>query len=182
MAKMCDFTDPGASPAILTKCWDACLKHLSHYTQISTIARKCHGVLQETDKRCAITLQSRRPKSTGTAPLLKTAAPMNVMQKGTHRETERAQGQDIPASDTAPFGSTTLQTIGAQPPRTEDFQFDMSSTAPNLAGTSHLELEPQFPEFIEDSFAELNSLDLISWPNLPYLAQLETGFLDYTTT
>ena len=181
MAKMCDFTDPGASPAILTKCWDVCLNRLSHYTQISTIARKCHRVLQETDKRCATTLQSRHPKPTGTATLSKTAAPTDVIEKATRCETECTQGQDVSVNDAAPFASTALRNVGAERPRNEDFRINMSSTTSNLPETTHLEQEAQFSEFLDGNFAELNSLDLMSWPNFPYLAQLETGFLDYIT-
>lgn len=178
MAKMCNVTDPSTIPANLTDSANLCLKNLSRYTEISTIARKCYAILQEAGKRGSTNQQPQHVKPSGPMILSRPAVPVNATQSPVRRPTECAQGMEIqPVNDIQPLASTTVQTLGSQFPRYEASQVDTSFRAQAPPEASFSEQDIQHSGVLGDDFTELNSFDPVSWPNFPNLAQLESGFL-----
>ena len=175
MGQLCRFNAPTVSHGSLATSWDLCLGHLSRYMKMSSIAKKCHNLLQENAKRLLFKSQRQIPKLTSNVP------------ETTRPSTRRAS----PQNDERNFPGASDRTTGAIPPGTGYplppqglISEEIYLQTPMLAGEcpvySDTELDVQFFEAMSNDMGDLEPSDNLPWPALPYLSQLETAFLDFT--
>jgi hypothetical protein len=115
-------------------------------------------------------------------PKLTSSAP-----ETTRPSTQRASPQNdesiFPATSnttTRPVLPSTGQPLPSQGPISEEIYPQTSVFAGECSGYPDPELDAQFFETMYNGMGELDSSDTLPWPALPYISQLETGFLDFT--
>ena len=174
MGRLCKFNDQTVSYGSLATSWDLCLQHLSRYTKMSSIAKKCHDLLQENAKRLLSKPTRQMPKPRSSAPETRRAS------------TRRASPQNdesifLAASDTTtgPALPSTGQLLPSQGPISEDIYLQTSVLPGECTVYSDPELDAHFFEPIYNDMGELDPSDTLPWPALPYISQLETGFLHF---
>ena len=184
MARRCTFAEASASPSTLSQRWNLCLSHLSHYAKTSSIAQRCHGHLQEIGHRLATNSVRQARNTQGTVTTFKPSDVPSVPKMLSRLDTDCAEGRDILPPNGALFNSHDRARHESQEnPSSHDSQLEASLGNLDPVETSYLTQDSQFMDFIDGNFGELNSGDAMSsWPNLPYLAQFENGFQEYSVS
>ena len=177
MGRLCKFNGQTVSSGSLATSWDLCLKHLSRYTKMSSIAKKCHDLLQENAKRLLSKPQRQMPKPTSSAP--------ETTRASTRRASPQNDESVFPAAldtTTGPVLPSTGQPLASQGPINEEIYLQTSVLPGESPFYSDPELDAQFFEPMYDEMGELGPSDALPWPALPYLSQLETGFLHFANS
>lgn len=175
MGQLCKFNDLTVSYGSLATSWELCLKHLLHYTKMSSIANKCHNLLQENAKRLLSKSQRQMPKLISSVP--------ETTRPSTRRASPQNDESFFPtASDTrtGPVLPSTGQTLPYQGPFNEEIYLQTPVLGGECPVFPDAELDAQFFETMNNDMGELDPADTLPWPALPYISQLETGFLEFT--
>ena len=175
MGRLCKFNGLTISYGSLATSWELCLKHLSRYTKMSSIAEKCHNLLQENAKRLLSKSQRQMPKLTSAAP--------ETTRPSTRRASPQNEESIFPNASDTTTGSvltSTGQPLPSQGTMNEEIYLQTSVLAGEGPVYPDPELDAQFFETMYNDMGELDPSYTLPRPALPYLSQLETGFLDFT--
>ena len=175
MGQLCKFNEPIVSYSSLATSWELCLKHLSHYTKMSSIAKKCHNLLQENAKRLLSESQRQFPKMIFSAP--ETTRPL--IRRASPQSNESILSTTS-ATMTGPVVLSTGQPLPSPGPINEEIYLQMPVFGGNCPVSPATELDAHFFETMNNDMGDLDPSDPLAWAALPYLSQLETGFLDFT--